>query len=87
MKASKRAAWDAAALAALLSYHLNSTWTHELANNRQDGRVRTRALRFSPEHRRDEWNGKPYMHDRYVREKTDSHYSKISPDRVIRTSI
>lgn len=60
MKASKRAAWDAAALTALLSYHLNSTRTHELANNRQAGRVRTRGLRYSPEHRREESNGKPY---------------------------
>lgn len=33
MKASKRAAWDAAA--ELLSYNLNSTQTQELANNQK----------------------------------------------------
>lgn len=53
MKASKRAAWDpAAALTALLSYYLNSTWTHELANNQkigQRGQVRTHGLRYSGE--------------------------------------
>lgn len=87
MKASKRAAWDTTALTALLSYHLNSTRTQELANNRQAGLIRTHGLRYSPEHRRDESSDKLYMQDRYVRDKADSHYSKTSPDRVIRTSI
>lgn len=50
MKASKRAAWDpAAALTALLSYYLNSTWTNELANNQKIGHVRTHGLRYAGE--------------------------------------